>query len=150
MLKNFKSEIDKLNKDIEKHIKGQEEQIYVKQKFLEFLDKVVSEFEEELNHNEMKIQELTYKEQFLEEKLESLSETVNGITRDIYDEEDDDFEIICPYCNYEFESDIGEYVEEIKCPECGNTIELDWDGNIDEDDDDGRMLWRKLLALSWM
>ena len=148
MLENFKSEIDKINSDIERHIKSEEEQLYIRKRVLELVDNLVSKFEDELNYNEMRFQELTRKEEFLESKLESLSETVNGITRDIYDEEEN-FEIICPYCNYEFESDIGEDIEEIKCPECGNIIELDWDGNIDGDDDD-RMLWWKLFALPWM
>ena len=38
-----------------------------------------------------------------------------------------DFEIICPYCNAEFIADV-ESKSNIKCPECQNTIELDWNG----------------------
>lgn len=53
--------------------------------------------------------------------------------KDIYEDEDYDFEIVCPYCNHEFVADIeDELKEEIECPECHNKIELDWDG---EDDD---------------
>ena len=37
-----------------------------------------------------------------------------------------DFEIVCPYCNHEFVSDIGSDIKEVECPECHNTIELDW------------------------
>ena len=49
------------------------------------------------------------------------------------EDEDYDFEIVCPYCNQEFVADIeDELKEEIECPECHNKIELDWDG---EDDD---------------
>ncbi|MCI8519751.1 MAG: hypothetical protein HFJ51_06980 [Clostridia bacterium] len=38
-----------------------------------------------------------------------------------------DFEIVCPYCNAEFISDISDDPsEELRCPECGNLIEVDW------------------------
>jgi len=58
--------------------------------------------------------------------------------QDIYDDGNDmDFAIICPYCNYEFDAEIDEQFNEIKCPECGNTIELDWNGNPDDDSDNG-------------
>ena len=40
--------------------------------------------------------------------------------------EDFEFEIVCPYCNYEFIADIDEHEDEILCPECNNPIELDW------------------------
>ena len=55
---------------------------------------------------------------------------IKNITKDIYDEYED-FEIICPYCNYEFDSDVDETVSEVICPECENVIELDW-GNEEE------------------
>ena len=44
-----------------------------------------------------------------------------------------DFEITCPYCNYEFFVDIDENKTEIECPECKNTIELDWSGDIEDE-----------------
>ena len=41
-------------------------------------------------------------------------------------------EVICPYCNHQFITDIDlEANSEIKCPECKNIIEFDW--NEDED-----------------
>ena len=45
-----------------------------------------------------------------------------------------DFEIVCPYCNYEFFIDIDENKTEITCPECQNVIELDWTGDTEEND----------------
>ena len=34
-------------------------------------------------------------------------------------------------------SEIDEDFNEIRCPECGNLIELDWNGNPDNDQDKG-------------
>ena len=68
----------------------------------------------------------------IEEKLNILQNSVNGIENDIY-EEDYEFEIVCPYCNAEFVEDISSKTN-IKCPECNNTIELDW--NVDNEEDD--------------
>ena len=53
--------------------------------------------------------------------------------KDIYDEDGFDFEIVCPYCNYEFIIDLDENKSEIECPECKNMIELDWTGNINDE-----------------
>ena len=67
-------------------------------------------------------------------KISKMSETLNLIKKDIYEDEDYDFEIVCPYCNHEFVASVeDELKEEIECPECHNIIELDWDD--DEEDD---------------
>ena len=82
--------------------------------------------EKSINANLDRIEEI-------EEQLDKVQETVSLIKKDIYEDEDYDFEIVCPYCNHEFVADIeDELKEEIECPECHNKIELDWDG---EDDD---------------
>ena len=45
---------------------------------------------------------------------------------------DYEFEIVCPYCNYEFvtgkETNLK---DELECPKCHNIIELDWDDYCD-------------------
>ena len=51
---------------------------------------------------------------------------------DINTDEDFEFEIKCPYCNYEFiigqDDDLK---DEIECPKCHREIELDWDDYCD-------------------
>ena len=70
-----------------------------------------------------------------EKKLAILKEKLDSVYEDIYDEAEDNFEITCPYCGTEFEEIIDEVSDEvIICPECGNQIELDWDGNPNDDD----------------
>ena len=65
----------------------------------------------------------------IETRMEYLDENIDNIFKDIYDEEEGDFKIRCPYCNYEFNADIDEHEEEVLCPECNNPIELDWSGD---------------------
>ena len=77
---------------------------------------------------DMRIQEIEAKQQEIANKISSVQTIVDGIENDIYEDGDNyEFEIICPYCNYEFTTDIEEEGKnEIQCPECHNTIELDW------------------------
>lgn len=84
-----------------------------------------------MSNNEEYIKKLEEKIKTLEEKYVKLEEIVENIKSDIYDEieedEDFEFEIVCPYCNKVFTSNIQTGInEEIKCPECHNVIELDW------------------------
>lgn len=51
---------------------------------------------------------------------------------DINTDEDFEFEIKCPYCNYEFIIGQDEDLkDEIECPKCHKEIELDWDDYCD-------------------
>ena len=51
------------------------------------------------------------------------------------DSNNDETEIVCPYCDEEFIARIGfDENQKIECPECHNIIELDMDaGNIEND-----------------
>ena len=42
-----------------------------------------------------------------------------------------DFEIVCPYCENEFLIDLKQ--KNFECPKCNNLIELDWTGNMEEE-----------------
>lgn len=82
-----------------------------------------------MSNNEEYIKQLEEKIKILEEKFAKLEDIVENIKNDIYEEyeEDFEFEIVCPYCNKVFNSNIQTGVNsEIKCPECNNIIELDW------------------------
>lgn len=56
----------------------------------------------------------------------NLDKRISTIESDIYEEEDEEVEIVCPYCNHEFIVEAEEMKEELICPECNNAIELDW------------------------
>ena len=73
-----------------------------------------------------KISNIEKTQNSIENKLNKMQNSISGIENDIYDE-GFEFEIICLYCNTTFVADV-ESKTDIKCPECNNTIELDWNG----------------------
>ena len=74
-----------------------------------------------------RIDELEKRQEKLLATMSKLKDSVDLIKSDIYEEEGYDFEVVCPYCGYEFVADVeSELREEIECPECHNVIELDW------------------------
>lgn len=133
-MSNLNDEYQKIISDIEKNITNTDELKYIKEKiseltvlFINTVDKVIEYSKESLNNMEEKQDEL-------EERIEKLQKSVNNIEEDIYAEDDDfEFEVVCPYCNNEFISDINlEEMTEIQCPECKNIIELDWNEEDEE------------------
>ncbi len=115
-------------KDLEDNIKDEKELEFVKEKFADMSMLFMDMIERVTRLTDSKIQEIEQKQHDILNKINSVQSAVSGIESDIYeDEENYEFEIVCPYCNYEFAADIeDESKEEIICPECHNTIELDW------------------------
>lgn len=97
----------------------------------------------ELNLNEQienllkEIKELKENQKIMNEKMDKMQQVVDHIKTDIYDDEGFDLEIVCPYCEHEFVIDSDEDQNAIKCPECKNIIELDWSGDLYDEEDDG-------------
>lgn len=132
IIKNeYKSFLD----DIEKNIKNKEDLEYVKKRFTTFLDTIVDYMDNIIDYKKEKLEKLESNQQKMEEKISKMQKVINNIEKDIYLEDGFDFEIVCPYCNYEFIIDLDENKTEVECPECGNTIELDWTGNIEKNDE---------------
>lgn len=114
--------------DIEYNIKDE--------KILEYVNKKVTEIS--MLHMEVigeltdiiknKIENIETTQNSIETKVNKMQTSIAGIENDIYDDDGFDFEIVCPYCNNEFTADI-ESKSDIKCPECQNIIELDWNGD---------------------
>lgn len=70
----------------------------------------------------------------IESKLDNIEDSLNSIKEDIY-EDDEETEVVCPYCNNEFYAKIGNEIEsEVECPECHNIIELDMNSDDIEND----------------
>lgn len=132
-MSKFSEKYVKILNEIDEHISDEEEKKYVLKKvselscfYMDIIDRITSA-------NSKRMDDLEKYQDELEERLDKILNTVNLIKKDIYEDEDYDFEIVCPYCNHEFVADVEEELkEEIECPECHNIIELDWDG-----DDDG-------------
>lgn len=138
MLENIKEEVNSFIKDIDKIVKDPDERNSMKQRSIDFVNIFLDEIENIMTFKEERVNKLIKKQEENEKKLTELQEKYETMYQDIYDDGNDmDFAIICPYCNYEFDAEIDEQFNEIKCPECGNTIELDWNGNPDDDSDNG-------------
>ena len=128
ILKNeYKSFLD----DIEKNIKNKEDLDYVKGRFASFLDIVLDQMDYIMEYKKEEIAKLEDTQNKLSSQIGQMQQVIDNIEKDIYTEDGFDFEIVCPYCNYEFIIDVDENRTEIECPECQNIIELDWSGDID-------------------
>lgn len=120
----------KILNDINEHISDEEEKKYVLKKVSELSALYMDIIDRITGVNSKRMEELEKYQDELEQKIDKVKGTVDLIKKDIYEDEDYDFEIVCPYCNHEFVADVeDELKEEIECPECHNIIELDWDGD---------------------
>lgn len=130
-------EYNRILSEIEQTISNESEKEIVKQKIMELASLFISNMEKMSDMVDNKLAKVEEKQKELDSKIEKINKSVSEIENDIYDEEENgefDFEIVCPYCSYEFVTDLnmlGEEKNEIKCPECNNIIELDW--NDDEE-----------------
>lgn len=133
-MSNLSDEYQKIMNNLEKQITDQEQLELVKNSianltvtFMDTVDKVLEYSDEKLNN-------LEEKQQDLEERLSRVQKIVDNIEKYIYEDENDfEFEVVCPYCNHQFVTDIDvEESSEIKCPECKNIIELDFNDDESE------------------
>ena len=81
------------------------------------------------------VKELKENQKIMTNKIEKMQQVIDHIESDIYSDEGFDFEIVCPYCEHEFVIDANEDKNEVECPECKNVIELDWTGDLYDEDD---------------
>ena len=134
---DLKKRFNKILQDIEKNVTNKEDVNYIKTQvynisllFLDELDKLA-----EINLN--RLNTMINREKELETKIENMEKIINKLEKEVYSSDDDsDFEIVCPYCNTEFIEDFSNGIKyEVRCPECDNVIELDWNEEELEDDD---------------
>lgn len=94
-----------------------------------------SNLNEQIENLLKEIKELKENQKIMSEKMAKMEQIIGHIESDIYSDEGFDFEIVCPYCENEFVIDPDEQKNEVQCPECKNIIELDWSGDLEEDDE---------------
>ena len=124
-------EYKKIMEEIENAISNEKEKQFVKTKMAELSISFVDIIDRITKATDMKIKEMEKAQSAIEHKISNIETIVDNIEGDIYedDEQDEDyeFEVVCPYCNYEFSVDMDNIEkDEIECPECHNVIELDW------------------------
>lgn len=122
-------------KELQTNIKNENDKEFVMNKFQE-LSMMFMDIIDRLTYvTDLKIKEVEEQQKEIDSKMSKIKKVVDEIENDIYeDEENYEFEIICPYCNHEFITDITNDVNtEIECPECHNMIELDWNGEENDE-----------------
>ena len=133
---DLKKRFNNILQDIEKNVTNKQDLDYIKTQvynisllFLDELDKLA-----EINLN--RLNTMVDREKELEAKIESMEKIIDKLEKEVYSsDEDSDFEIVCPYCNSEFIEDFSNGIKyEVRCPECENLIELDWNEEELEDD----------------
>ena len=134
-MSKFKNEYKSFLDDIEKNIKNPDDLNYIKERFAKFMDVVIEKMDQVLDFKNQELDHLLEMQKGLENRMDKMQRIIDNIEKDIYSDEGFDFEIICPYCNYEFIADVDENKTEIECPECKNMIELDWSGDPEDDMD---------------
>ena len=136
-MSEFNKEYKNIVSEIESAITNEKEKKIVKQKVEELTTLFVNKIEYINNSMAERIKAVEENQKRLNIIVKQLETSVNDIESDIYDEDessDYDFEIVCPYCNSEFIADmslVDDDKNEIRCPDCNNIIELDWN---DEED----------------
>jgi ssDNA-binding Zn-finger/Zn-ribbon topoisomerase 1 len=66
-------------------------------------------------------------------RVDQLEEHIQKLEKELFEEDDIEFEpITCPYCNAHFMIECDSELTEMDCPDCNNTIELDW-GDFEDD-----------------
>lgn len=135
---DLNKEYRKMIAELDENISNPEDLEYAKNQMYKLSMMFIDEMESITAKYEDRINALAQNQTKLEDKIKSIQKVVNTIEKDIYDgdldsEEDTyDFQIICPYCNYEFVIEMDDMKEEVTCPECRNMIELEWDGHEEE------------------
>lgn len=143
--------LKKIIKNLEEKITDKESLEIAKTEIFNLYNTFADELTELNSVMNARIVELAQAQKETNEKISNMEKSLKKIENDIYLDEDDEdgeytMEIVCPYCNKDFSVDIDQIADkdEISCPECKNTIELDWgkecgcsdcDGECDDDCD---------------
>lgn len=94
----------------------------------------MSDLNQQIENLLKEMKEIKENQKIMNEKMEKMQQVIDHIESDIYAGEGFDLEIVCPYCEYEFVIDADMDKDEIECPECNNIIELDWSGDLCDDE----------------
>lgn len=133
-MSDLKKKYKEILKNLEENIESKKDLEYATEQVKKLANVFLDEMEKMEEYTDIKFEELSKKQAMVEEKMAYLEKTLNGIEKDIYDiDENYDLEVVCPYCNYEFVLDENTQNSEVECPECGNIIEIDWDGDSFEE-----------------
>ena len=119
-------------KCLEKNIENPKDLEYVKKQFSDFtiyflnlLNAMQDSYDKRLNE--------------MENRFKNVEDKVNYIEKELFEEFENLETINCPYCDFSFMMELDEQKQDIECPECGNIIELDWEENDEQEENDDDM-----------
>ena len=135
-MSNLNDEYEKIISKIESNITNEKDFQLVKNEITKLTILFIDTIDKVMEYSNEKLINMEEKHQDLEERLNILQNKMNKMEKDIYEDEDEfEFEVVCPYCNHQFVTDVDlELNSEIKCPECKNIIELDWNEDSNEEE----------------
>ena len=135
-MSNLNDEYEKIISKIESNITNEKDFQLVKNEIAKLTILFINTIDKVIEYSNEKLINMEEKHQDLEERLNILQNKMNKMEKDIYEDEDEfEFEVVCPYCNHQFVTDVDlELNSEIKCPECKNIIELDWNEDSNEEE----------------
>lgn len=118
---------------IEERIQDPEELDFIKQQIADISMLYIDELNKVMDLSERRVNQVYENQKILEKKIAEVEKGMATIEKELFVEDEYDFEIVCPYCNHEFVSDIDSKLKEVECPECHNIIELDWNQEDEHD-----------------
>ncbi len=136
-MSDLQKELKKIISDLEENLKNPEDLEYVKTKIYSIYTIFMDEFEKLEEKCNSKMEDIMIRCKVLDDRMNEIEGSIQKIESDIYIKENEeyDFDVICPYCDAEFSVDFSEGPKDsVICPECDNEIELDWN---DEHDHEG-------------
>ena len=112
-MSDIKGKYKKILEDLENNIKNPEDLQFAKEKLMELSLIFMDIIDRLTTLTDARIREIEDKQEEINNKINNVQSIVDEIEGDIYeDDENYEFEIVCPYCNYEFTTDIADEEKE--------------------------------------
>ena len=128
-MSDLQKKLNKVMSEIEKNLKNKEDLEYVKTQIYNIYTIFLDEFDKLESKCNEKMEDIAVRCKVLDDRMSEIEDSIQKIESDIYIKENEefDFDVICPYCDTEFSVDFSEGPKHnVICPECNNVIELDW------------------------
>ena len=108
-MSDLKGKYKKILEDLENNIKNPEDLVYAKEKFMELTLIFMDIIDRLTLLTDARIKEMEERQEEINNRINNVQSAIDEIEGDIYeDDENYEFEIVCPYCNYEFTTDIAD------------------------------------------
>lgn len=125
-ISDLRKKLEEYVEYIDKNIENEIQKAALKQRTSDLFLEISDVVQNILDYNDIKLLRITKAQEKIENKISKMESMFQNIQKDIYGEDECEFDVVCPYCNKEFTVDCNENNNEIQCPECKNIIELDW------------------------